>query len=266
MPKLYAVGSGGFADMFREKIGQRYDFRRYLPHEFMRADKASDARKLYNGEWRPGDCLFEVRAPEAGRPGYHSRAGIERASAFVIVREVPTAQVFGRSAPRSERFIQALDRGTLDQAERFLNAWRALPDGWVHCTCDDGDECPHEAEPGSRAALADYGDLSYERDPESESLSLFAKYAEPVAKDYAAAIWWYQAGRVGLDAGSYSAGWRTRADPRLPDMGSAAVWIEEVVKAYRAVIGSGLLWHELAAADRGAWASVTAAYAAPEQE
>jgi hypothetical protein len=261
--KIYALGRGGFADMYRAKIGQRYEFNRYGPQQFMRAGKPSDARKLYHNQWQPGDCLFEVRDPEPGRPGWGGTSGTERADAFVIVREVPISQAFGRSAARAESFIRAVDWGTFDQAEQFLSAWVAMPDGWDHCDCAEGTECSHEPVPGSRGSFADSADAS-EDDPEDESILLFIQYAGPIVKQYAAAIWWWHAGRLGWDVASERPGAiYSRTAVRLPGMGTESEWIKTAVRAYEAGIGCALRWHQLSEADRSAWANLTAGYFDP---
>lgn len=251
--RLYTLGMGGFAGMFRKSVGQRFELSGYPAHEFTEGSKPGDAAvPLYRHAdgWRPDGCIFEIRDPQGIAHGSNPYEGRKAAKSFVIVRELTSAEVFGPHFPRAERFVSAMERRvTLGQVEQLLTRWRELADGWEQCQCAEGDDCPHEPAQGSRSSLIDFGQMAYEN---GESVSLLTKFADPFAQSYAGAVWWYHAGQEALDI-SEPGHWRADAG----GLGTLWGWQQQVRDAINGLIGSALMWPEMANADQASWSQIT---------
>jgi len=207
----------------------------------------------YDEHWSPDDRVFEVK----DLAGIEHRGRQTRARKVTVVRELTSAQVFGAAYRRGEALATAIGAATFDQAEKFIAAWRGLPDGWEHCGCTDphGEET-HEPSPGSRGALQE-PEFDDERLGRGEQL--IAGHAESALKRFATAIWWYRAGRAGVEVGNEPTGCYSGPAPVVPGTGSLWELTEVAATAGNSMISAALCWRSLPPADRQAWAIVASA-------
>lgn len=257
--KQYLFCTGMYATWARQSIGARIaedkcsnEPIRSTAHAACMAEDLSP----YDIVSETGAQVFEVREARIQR----THGDFRYPSSVIIVRAIPWKKIFGPDIERCAETALAVMSAKMSQVERFVTEWMSLPEGWEHCTHDDGSNCGCSEAPGSRASLAYMHDMTAETIPVKEYGIYAGSY--PVGKQpinhfarQADRIWWLRAGESGrtvADEGDYStdhahAPWPTDNDVNgLPYAGAAT-------QGARALISSADVWRHLPPAERATW-------------